>query len=331
MGTFAPALVGEGEFWRVFTANFLHAPVFFALHLVFNLLALLAFAFLVERPLGPMRTVVVMGAAALGAMVGSTVAGYVEVLGASGIVAGMAGAALCLELHFARSLPSWWRIPRRLFVAVLLIEAVYGFAVPAIAGAAHLGGFVGGYLATLPVAASALARRRTPTWVTATAGALLAATFLSFVASAPLVMRNAAALARYGQAVMALPEPHPGRFNDIAWRMVTESDPDRGELAVALELALRAVDETERRNPDLLDTLAEVFFASGDADAAIETIDEAIALSPADEYFHEQRRRFTGERDADDRPEPPNLPWLFRRNPDLAPFPQPPSDDGVTI
>jgi hypothetical protein len=43
---------------------------------------------------------------------------------------------------------------------------------------------------------------------------------------------------------------------------------------------------------------------------AVETIDEAIARAPDVDYFREQRRRFTGERDADDRPAAPLAPWL---------------------
>jgi hypothetical protein len=41
----------------------------------------------------------------------------------------------------------------------------------------------------------------------------------------------------------------------------------------------------------------------------VEAIDEAIGLEPGEAYFREQRRRFTGERDFDDRPEPPGFPF----------------------
>ena len=80
-------------------------------------------------------------------------------------------------------------------------------------------------------------------------------------------------------------------------------------------MAERAVDETARSNPDLLDTLAEVLFQLGDAGAAVDVIDEAIALTGGAPYFVEQRRRFIGERPADDRPAPPDVPWPFSRPP----------------
>ena len=53
-----------------------------------------------------------------------------------------------------------------------------------------------------------------------------------------------------------------------------------------LTSACSTVTETGRQEPNLLDTLAEVEFQSGDGEAAVETIDEAIALAPNESYFH---------------------------------------------
>ena len=121
---------------------------------------------------------------------------------------------------------------------------------------------------------------------------------LSLAALTPLLTRDADALDRYARHLLQLPDLSPGRYNDLAWRMVTESDPRPDQLAHALALAERAVDGTGRMDPDLLDTLAEVHFARGEPREAIEVIDEAIRLSPLDEYFREQRRRFTGDRES---------------------------------
>ena len=51
----------------------------------------------------------------------------------------------------------------------------------------------------------------------------------------------------------------------------------------------------EPGNSGILDTLAEVQFRRGDAAAAIESIDKAIALDPEDSYLREQRAKFLGE------------------------------------
>ena len=100
-------------------------------------------------------------------------------------------------------------------------------------------------------------------------------------------------------------------LNDAAWVIATATDPEPTEfvLLAALALAERAVLETGRSEPTILDTLAEVQFQLGNADAAISIIDEAILLDPDESYFQEQRRRFAGERERDDRPNyiPPML------------------------
>jgi hypothetical protein len=94
--------------------------------------------------------------------------------------------------------------------------------------------------------------------------------------------------------------------------IVTGPDPSPGLVDVALQLAERAVEETRQRDPNLLDTLAEAYFVAGRRGEAIDTIDEAISLAPQVEYFREQRRRFTGQRDSEDRPDPPEEPWQQR-------------------
>ena len=71
------------------------------------------------------------------------------------------------------------------------------------------------------------------------------------------------------------------------------------------DVVLDAVLGTGRMYPGILDTLAEALFQNGNRVGAILTIDEAIRLMPNEVYFIEQRRRFTGQRSADDRPPPP--------------------------
>lgn len=319
-GSFVPGLVALGELWRIFTANVIHGLAAVPVHLGFNLIGLIAFSTLVERPLGALRTALVYAAAVVGGIGACAFAGYDEVVGASTLVAGLVGAAMCLEFHHPDKLPTWWRLPRRPFVIVVLGQALLDQWFPFIAAAAHIGGFAGGYLAAWMLAPSAFSGRAAPRWAAPAAAIMGLAAALSLAALTPLLTRDADALDRYARHLLQLPELPPGRYNDLAWRMVTESDPRPDQLAHALALAERAVDGTGRMDPDLLDTLAEVHFARGEPHEAVEVIDEAIRLSPLDEYFREQRRRFTGDRESGDRPEPPELPWLFRRDPN-APEP----------
>jgi membrane associated rhomboid family serine protease len=89
-GTFSATLVAHGEVWRMMTANFLHAS--FPLHLFFNAVGLAGLGMLVERPLGAARACFVLGLSALGAMGAGLAVGYENLVGASGMVAGLAGA-----------------------------------------------------------------------------------------------------------------------------------------------------------------------------------------------------------------------------------------------
>ena len=125
--------------------------------------------------------------------------------------------------------------------------------------------------------------------------------------------------ARHAARLAHLPGISVLELNDTAWLIAISSDPSRELMEAALLLAEQAVDESERQDPNILDTLAEVQFMLGWPERAVETIDEAIAQAPDVDYFREQRRRFTGERDADDRPAAPLVPWLNSPSPPVEP------------
>lgn len=304
-GFFSAPLAVRGEPWRLITSNLLHGG---PIHLALNVLGLLVFGGLVERTLGSARTVLIAGLAALGSTIAGLYAGYEAMVGASGIVAGFAGALLWLEFRLPERLPAQWRIPRRLFVGVLLLEAAIEMLAPAlvpeIAGAAHIGGFLAGGLATALVAGPSLRREALRPSVFVAVALVLAVSGASILSAARLLF-GSSAWESHAERLLNLDTAPVLILNDAAWLIATGATPTHRALEEARELAHRAVTETGRQDPNLLDTLAEVQFQSGDDEGAVETIDEAIALAPGVPYFEEQRRRFTGERDRNDRPAPP--------------------------
>ena len=333
-GAFNADLVELGEWWRLVTANFLHAVpaasrFFFSFHLILNTICLLALGLLVERSLGSGRAALVMAASALGAMGGSYVAGYQWAIGASGIVAGLVGGLIWLEFRRPEQIPAIWRIPRQLFVAAVGGETVFLLFIPGIAHAAHLGGFLTGALVTAALAPAELGPGKSPRWLApacaATAfcvgAAAVAAVWPLLAPSSPVAERRAAHLLSADVA--------PLHLNNVAWTIVTASAPSPGLVDVALQLAERAVQETLQRDPNLLDTLAEAYFVAGRPEDAIHAIDAAISLAPGVDYFREQRRRFTGERDSEDRPDPPAEPWEHRPPP--LPQPPPQEEPGIRV
>ncbi|MDX1650270.1 MAG: rhomboid family intramembrane serine protease [Myxococcota bacterium] len=298
-GMFSADLVRTGEWWRLVTANLLHGGV---AHLLLNIVALGVLGDLLERQVRSAATGFVMATSGLGAMLGSLVAGYPSALGASGVVAGVVAALLVREIRTPDRIPAPWRIPRGLILLAIVGETAVLAFVPAVAHAAHAGGFVAGGAATLLLPGPGRSRRWLGLVDAAAALAVLAAVGITVTHA---VWPDAETARRRAERLLELPDPPPGLLNNAAWRIATSEDPEPELLELAERMARRAVDATGRRDPNFLDTLAEVYFQEGERRRALAVIEEAIALAPEERYFREQRRRFLGERDPDDRPAPP--------------------------
>ncbi len=302
-GYFMGALVADGDWWRVVTGNLLHAN---ALHLALNLIGLLAVGSIVERALGTVATACVMVAAGLGAMVASMWS-PLPVVGVSGILCGLLAALLWLELRFADALPAWWRVPRRALFGVIGLTALLSL-LPFVAAGAHAGGFAGG-----GIAAAALARRGPRTrpsgiGLRAVAGASAAVAALAIAVAGSELLSPGDFETRHARRLADLPGATAEVLNDAAWMIAVDEESSPALLEDALQLAERAADETGHAEPYILDTLAEVHFQLGHRAEAVAAIDEAILRDPDEDYYREQRRRFLGERDPEDRPNyvPPN-------------------------
>lgn len=300
-----------GEWWRIVTGNLLHANF---IHLLFNGLGLLSIGALVEWPLGRARTLTVLLVSGVVAMGIGVVANYEEAVGASGIVAGLVGAIVWLEFRCPQDLPAWWRIPRRLLLTLLFVEVAISLLVPNIAAAAHIAGFVAGALITALLVPHSLTRSRTQLAGTALLNLVLFAGVLAALLTAGTYFmqhRDRVYGLKAERLVKLLDTKDPselhwtmaGELNEIAWLTATEGKPAAADLEAALRLAEKAVELTERTQPQVLDTLAEVLFQLGRVEEALAVIQEAILLDPGQSYYTEQRRRFLGERARDDRPE----------------------------
>jgi rhomboid protease GluP len=135
-----------GQPWRLVSNFFLH---FGALHLFMNMFALWSAGPIVERIYGPVRTLALYLFAGVTASVAS-VAVHPQVVsaGASGAVFGVYGALGAFLLRHRGSVPKL-ALSRLGQVAgsFIVYNVIFGFTVPAIDNAAHLGGLAGGALA----------------------------------------------------------------------------------------------------------------------------------------------------------------------------------------
>lgn len=135
-------LILEGEWWRFLTPMFLH--IGFA-HLIMNTLALFYIGISVERIYGRMRFLFIYLTAGFGGTLASFLFSPNLSAGASGAIFGCFGALLYFGMIYPRLFLRTMGV--NVFV-VLAINLVFGFTVPGIDNAGHLGGLVGGFLAT---------------------------------------------------------------------------------------------------------------------------------------------------------------------------------------
>lgn len=154
LGALEPyAVVMQGEYWRLFTALFLHGG---STHLLFNLFALYVLGPPLERSIGAVRFTACYLISGLGSSAGVvllTVFGLVHVaqlVGASGCVMGIVGAwAGFLLLH--RHAPS---AKQRLanITMIVVIQIVFDLSTPQVSMAAHLCGLITGFVVGLVLA-----------------------------------------------------------------------------------------------------------------------------------------------------------------------------------
>jgi membrane associated rhomboid family serine protease len=154
-----PVAVGtDGQYYRLLSAAFLHANV---LHIVMNMLALVIIGPDLEQVLGWWRYLSVYLIGALGGSVAIYLFGarFSPVVGASGAIFGLFGAALVLVRELGLE-PSW-------LIGTIVLNLFVTFSVPEVSKLGHLGGLICGALAALAIAGSPRDRRRLPTRVQA--------------------------------------------------------------------------------------------------------------------------------------------------------------------
>jgi membrane associated rhomboid family serine protease len=139
-GFLAGPPVADGEWWRLFTAMFLHYGPF---HLGLNMLALWWFGAAVEGVLGRGRYLLLYLVSGLAGSAGALLfTPDSATVGASGAIYGILGAALVLERQRTYVLGGG-------ALGIIVLNLVITFALPGISIGGHLGGLAGGALGTL--------------------------------------------------------------------------------------------------------------------------------------------------------------------------------------
>lgn len=143
-------LVAAGEYWRLFTAMFLHAGI---THLLFNCFGLFIFGRLVEGVYGYYRFGAIYVMAGLsGGVVSYMFNKTVIAVGASGAIFGVLGALMAYFLVHRNALGDMGRRNLTGLAVVAALNLAIGLIIPNIDNWAHLGGLGGGFVVGLVLA-----------------------------------------------------------------------------------------------------------------------------------------------------------------------------------
>jgi membrane associated rhomboid family serine protease len=163
-----PGLIGvaHGEWWRLLTSAFLHYGPF---HLLLNMLALWWFGSALERRIGSGRFIALYLVSGVAGSAGALLLDpTTPTVGASGAIFGILGAGLIME-QFQRDYVFGGSA-----LGMIVLNLVFTFSIANISIGGHIGGLIGGALATL-----GLSRFGRAHVAYGRAGALGAATFIA--------------------------------------------------------------------------------------------------------------------------------------------------------
>jgi len=140
LAPFAGQGVAHGQWWRIVTGGFLHENL---IHIGFNMYVLYVLGQMLEPALGSFKFAVVYGVSLLTGSLGALIVSpHSLTVGASGAVFGLMGAT-ATEMR-ARQIP----LMQSGVGGLILINLIISFTIPGISWGGHIGGLIGGVLAT---------------------------------------------------------------------------------------------------------------------------------------------------------------------------------------
>ncbi len=145
---YPPAVLENGEYYRLFTAMFLH---FGFEHLAYNMLLLLFAGDMLERQAGAVRYLIIyLGGGMAGSLLSYGISLFrreaVVSAGASGAIFAVVGALLCIVWKCKGNVPG---VNGRGLIAMAVLNVLQAFMNQGVDNAAHLGGALGGFLLAL--------------------------------------------------------------------------------------------------------------------------------------------------------------------------------------
>jgi membrane associated rhomboid family serine protease len=211
----------DHAYWRLLTSAFLHVS---PLHIAANMITLAIIGPPLERVLGRVRFTVVYLLAALGgsALIYAAGAPLQPVVGASGAIFGLFGAALVMARRLGIDL-QW-------LIGVIVLNFILTFSVSGISKLGHVGGFITGGLAGLAIAGWPPTRQRLSGRIQAGGLGGIALVIVLVVALAPTLssqLTNAAGIEgayQVGHVLRVGPQAAPAQHDQLVARVDLQRD-----------------------------------------------------------------------------------------------------------
>ena len=137
--------VKMGEVYRIITCTFIHAGI---IHLLCNMYSLYIIGSQLETFIGKARFIFVYIISAISGSLMSLIFTAGASVGASGAIFGLLGSLLYFGYHYRIYLGS---VLKNQIIPIIILNILLGFMLPGVDNAAHIGGLIGGYLATVSV------------------------------------------------------------------------------------------------------------------------------------------------------------------------------------
>lgn len=145
LGAVSSIAIRSGQIWRLIMGTFLHAGI---IHLFVNLYSLCIIGTQLENFMGKKKFLTIYLISAISGSLMSSLFSNTISVGASGAIFGLLGSMLYFGYHYRLYLGN---VLRAQIVPLILMNLFLGFMLPGIDNAAHIGGFIGGYLTTMAV------------------------------------------------------------------------------------------------------------------------------------------------------------------------------------
>lgn len=143
-----PVGLANHEIWRFITPVFVHIGI---IHFLFNSFALYIIGFQLECVLGPIWFLVIYLASGIFGNITSSLFTVSVSAGASGALFGLLGAGYYLERVIGQRFKeiTGRKAPRGIYFGMVLLNIAFGFLIPGIDNAAHIGGLIAGITLTV--------------------------------------------------------------------------------------------------------------------------------------------------------------------------------------